>query len=133
MPLGTLATVTSSQELFDAIADPDISKITLGNDLVVSSALTVSNLVNLDLEQYTLTADLFYDSQDSGELTISGMGSLIGSLTVDTPNATVNNGISVTGNILWYDDQSPLQMSLALHKTFYHSLLSWLALGDFDK
>ena len=115
----TIRTVGSPTELETAISDPAVTLIKLSNNITASC--TITRLVNLDLNSYTLTGSLAYNANDTGNLTLSGQGLLKGDLTVNTPNATVVNRIKVEGKVninavasnSWYEEATENTLVIA--------------------
>jgi len=87
--------VATPEELATAIEsanDGDTIKLMAS----IESGINLMKLVNLDLNGQTLTGSVSISSETAGTLTISA-GTITGDLTVNTPNATVNNSATVSG------------------------------------
>lgn len=106
--------IETAEELAAAVADPTVTSITVGQDLVLDQKLVIDRPVNLDIQDKTLTGDLEYAFTDSGSLQLTGMGQIDGTLTIDAPHASISNHLHVTGVIsilavaeeTWSDYQS---------------------------
>lgn len=91
--------VTHLEAFNDAVANAnDGDTIKLTSD-ITKATTNITKLANLNLNGYTLTGNVDIASNASGTLNISN-GMIDGNLTVDTPNATVNNTATVTGTII---------------------------------
>lgn len=89
--------VKSNEELVAAVAaanDKDTIKLTDN----ITGDITLTKLVNLDLNGKTLTGNVSITSETVGTLNIKA-GTITGDLTVDAKNATVNNEATVSGTI----------------------------------
>lgn len=80
--------IETAEELAAAVADPTVTSITVGQDLVLDQKLVIDRPVNLDIQDKTLTGDLEYAFTDSGSLQLTGMGQIDGTLTIDAPHAS---------------------------------------------
>ncbi|MFZ4451714.1 hypothetical protein [Salibacterium aidingense] len=87
-------TVATQEELEDAM-EAEVINITL-DETITLDPVEFEYLGNLDLGSETLEGDVFYDTEDAGTLTLKN-GTIDGNVTVDAPNATVNNSASVEG------------------------------------
>jgi hypothetical protein len=76
----------------------DGDTITLIADVSFPDGLTINKLVNLDFDGFTITGDVTITSVSEGTLVI-GQGTIYGDLTVNTPNASVENNATVAGVI----------------------------------
>lgn len=95
----TSSVVRSVQELEDAIADEEVTRIILAEDLTLQTKLVIDRPVYLDLRGTTITGDVEYLFDDTAELELVGSGQIDGDLAVNAPNATVVNHLRVTGTI----------------------------------
>lgn len=91
--------VKTLAELNAAIASSEFSPIVLGANIDGSAGIsTVSRIVDINLNGYTLTGNLNFNTGDSGTINLYA-GTIDGDLTVDAPNATFNNYADVTGTV----------------------------------
>ncbi|NLC67535.1 MAG: hypothetical protein GX754_01860, partial [Clostridiaceae bacterium] len=96
--------VTHGQALGQALeAAGDGDTVTLTGN--VTANIDTDKLISLDLKGYTITGDVTITSNAAGTITISA-GTIDGNLTVNAPNATVNNYATVTGTITIIDVSS---------------------------
>jgi len=89
--------VTHKEALESAIskaADDGTATITLTGN--VTADVITEKLVSLNLGTYTIKGNVSISSNNAGSIIISN-GTIDGDLTVNTPNATVNNSATVTG------------------------------------
>lgn len=93
--------VNSESELLEAINDESVNTIILGSDIKVSSDITLTRIADLNLNSKTLTANL---SIGTSEAPIEGFGRLVisegtidGDLTVNAPEAEIDNKAAITG------------------------------------
>lgn len=95
--------VKTLAELNAAIASSRFSPIVLGANIDGSAGIsTVSRIVDINLNGYTLTGDLSFNTDESGTINLYA-GTITGDLTVNAPNATFNNYANVTGNVVIND------------------------------
>ncbi len=95
--------VKTLAELNAAIASSGFSPIVLGANIDGTAGISaVSRIVDINLNGYTLTGNLSFDTGDSGTINLFA-GTIDGNLTVDAPNATFNNYADVTGNVVIND------------------------------
>jgi len=91
--------VKTLAELNAAIASSGFSPIVLGANIDGTAGISaVSRIVDINLNGYTLTGNLSFDTGDSGTINLFA-GTIDGNLTVDAPNATFNSYANVTGEI----------------------------------
>ncbi|MDR7869508.1 MAG: S-layer homology domain-containing protein [Tissierellaceae bacterium] len=89
--------VKTAEELAYAISQAvDGDSIKFENNIL--SNVELNNLVNLNLNNKTVTGDVYINTMAFGTIDI-GPGTIDGNLTVNAPNATVNNYATVTGTI----------------------------------
>jgi len=89
--------VKTLDELNAAIASDSFTSIVFGSD-ISGTPNVVGRLVDINLNGYTLTGNLSFDTGDSGTINLYA-GTIDGDLTVDAPNATFNNYADVTGEV----------------------------------
>lgn len=95
--------VKTLAELNAAIASSRFSPIVLGANIDGTAGISaVSRIVDINLNGYTLTGNLSFDTGDSGTINLYA-GTITGDLTVSAPNATFNNYANVTGNVVIND------------------------------
>jgi len=97
--------VKTLDELNAAIASSGFSPIVLGADIDGTAGTgisTVSRIVDINLNGYTLKGNLNFNTGDSGTINLYA-GTIDGNLTVSAPNATFNNYADVTGNVVIND------------------------------
>ncbi|MBS4020836.1 MAG: cell wall-binding repeat-containing protein [Dethiobacter sp.] len=70
--------------------------------------LTITRLVSIDFDTYTLTGNLTINTATAGTINLNGTAanSIVGNLTVNAGNATVNNNININGSITIKDVSS---------------------------
>jgi len=96
--------VTHKQAFEQALANAqDGSTVALTGN--ITGDININKLISLDLKGYTITGNVSISSNTAGTITIAN-GTINGNLTVDAPNATVNNGATVTGMITIKDVSS---------------------------
>lgn len=96
--------VTHEQALEQALtAAVDGGTISLTGN--VTADIVANKLISLDLKGFTITGNVSITSNTAGTITIKD-GTIDGNLTVNAPNATVNNSAIVTG-IVTITDISP--------------------------
>lgn len=99
------ATVSTDVELQAAVANPAVTSITLSAN--IEKTIILNRLVDLDLNGKTLTGNVTYNVNSSQigaiSLTNGAGGKVTGDLSVTAPGATVNNSLTVLGNINIYD------------------------------
>lgn len=96
--------VTHKQAFEQALANAqDGSTVALTGN--ITGDININKLISLDLKGYTITGNVSISSNTAGTITIAN-GTINGNLTVDAPNATVNNGATVTGTITIKDVSS---------------------------
>jgi hypothetical protein len=118
--------VNSESELLEAINDESVNTIILGSDIKVSSDITLTRIADLNLNSKTLTANL---SIGTSEAPIEGFGRLVisegtidGDLTVNAPEAEIDNKAAITGRTIIEDVSS---------NSFYNSgILSDVSIED---
>jgi hypothetical protein len=76
----------------------DGGTITLTGNVIVDEGINITKLVSLNLGTYTIKGNVNISSDAAGTINISN-GTIDGDLTVNTPNATVNNSATVTGTV----------------------------------
>jgi hypothetical protein len=81
------------------VADPTITDLVFMEDVALTDALMINRPINLNLSGHEIKGDLQYKFEDEAELILMGSGSIIGDLSVDAPNASVANYISVSGTV----------------------------------
>jgi uncharacterized repeat protein (TIGR02543 family) len=96
----TVATVSSYEEFMAAMNNLDTSgvqTITLDTDIVTDGGVQVTTIVAIDLDGYQLGTGVYITTTAVGQITLTGGGTIVGDLTIDAPNATVVNTVTVTG------------------------------------
>ena len=88
--------VTTAAELIEAVNDADVKKILLAADIEVDDSLAIERLLELDLDDNTLEADLNIEHNQAGSMKIQ-KGKIDGGLTIDAPQSTVENYATITG------------------------------------
>jgi hypothetical protein len=88
--------VATPEQLAQVIADEEVESIVLASDLVLNEMLVINRPVDLNLSNKTLKGDVKYSFDDEETIELSGTGKIQGNLTVNAPNATVTNRLSVT-------------------------------------
>lgn len=86
--------VSTVQELTAALANVNVKKIVLNNNL--TSNFNATRKVDFDLNGKTLTGNVSYDTAEEGTILLSN-GIVTGNLTVDTPNVSFTNSATVNG------------------------------------
>ncbi len=89
--------VKTLDELNAAIASDSFTSIVFGSN-ISGTPNEVGRLVDINLNGYTLTGNLSFDTGDSGTINLYA-GTITGDLTVSAPNATFNNYANVTGTV----------------------------------
>lgn len=74
--------------------DTDVKNIVLEKDFTTN--VSVDRLVNIDLNNKTLTGNLSFATTQAGSIKL-GKGTVTGNLTVDTPNVSFTNEATVSG------------------------------------
>lgn len=95
----TVATVSSAAELTTALANANITTIVLNSSFAASPTITRSLTINFGT--YTITGDVTFSHAGTGTSILTGTAanSIIGDLTVNTANASLNNGVRVSGSV----------------------------------
>ena len=98
-PIVTTADVSTAQELNTALANSNITVINLKANITASP--TISRSLSINFGSYTITGDVTFQHTSTGtsELTGDAGKRIIGSLTVDTMNASFHNGVQVSGAV----------------------------------
>lgn len=98
-PVITTANVSNATELTSALSNSNITTITLTGNISASPTITRSLTINFGA--YTLTGDLTFQHNGAGISVLTGSAGnrIIGNLTVNTPNASFNNGVTVSGTV----------------------------------
>jgi hypothetical protein len=98
-PTVTTASVSTAAELTTALANANITTITLTASFTASPTITRSLTMNFGA--YTLTGNLTFNHTGTGTSVLTGNAGnrIIGNLTVDTANASFNNGVTVSGTV----------------------------------
>ncbi len=99
----TTATVNTAAEFAVAIANNNVTSITLGGDFTgdVTAIRTGTNNLNINFSSFVLTGNMNVTANSVTNLTLSGTAvpAITGNLTVSATSATVTNGLSVGGTI----------------------------------
>ncbi len=99
----TTATVNTAAEFAAAIANNNVTSITLGGDITgdVTTTRTGANNLSINFSSYVLTGNMNITANSVTNLTLSGTAvpAITGNLTVSATSATVTNGLSVGGTI----------------------------------
>jgi len=77
-----------------ALKNSNVQNIVLEKDFTTN--VSVDRLVNIDLNNKTLTGDLSFSTTQAGSIKL-GKGTVTGNLTVDTPNVSFTNEATVSG------------------------------------
>lgn len=93
------ANVSSADELAAALADPHVNVINFKNSLKANP--TVTRPLTINFGEYVLDGDVTFNYTDKGESVLTGDSDtrILGSLTVNTPNASFKNGVRVGGKV----------------------------------
>lgn len=86
--------MSTTQELNTALANVNVKKIVLNNNLTAN--FNATRKVDFDLNGKTLTGNVSYDTDAEGTILLSN-GTVTGNLTVDTPNVSFTNSATVNG------------------------------------
>lgn len=86
--------VSTTQELNTALANVNVKKIVLNNNLTANFSAT--RKIDFDLNGKTLTGNVSYDTDAEGTILLSN-GTITGNLTVDTPSVSFTNSATVNG------------------------------------
>lgn len=86
--------VSTTQELNTALANVNVKKIVLNNNLTAD--FNATRKVDFDLNGKTFTGNVSYDTDAEGTILLSN-GTVTGNLTVDTPNVSFTNSATVNG------------------------------------
>jgi len=81
-------------ELNAALKNSNVQNIVLEKNF--STNISVDRLVNIDLNNKTLTGNLSFSTTQAGNIKL-GKGTVTGNLTVDTPNVSFTNEATVSG------------------------------------
>ncbi len=98
-----VAIVNNEEDIANAINDPEVTSISLADDLVLATKLVINRPINLYVYGKTLTGDVEYTFDEDESLELVGTGQIIGNLIFNAPNASVTNHLHVTGDILIND------------------------------
>ena len=95
----TAASVGSAAELTTALANGSITTITLNSSFTASPTITRS--ITMNFGTHTITGDVTFSHAGTGTTVLTGTAasSIVGDLTVNTANASFNNGIRVSGSV----------------------------------
>ncbi|MDR3542279.1 MAG: cell wall-binding repeat-containing protein [Desulfosporosinus sp.] len=95
----TTANVSTADELNVALANNSISTIIFTASF--SASPTVTRALTMNFGAYTLTGDVAFNYTTSGTSVLTGKAGnrINGNLTVNTPNASFNNGVRVGGAV----------------------------------
>ena len=93
------ANVSTEAQLTAALANSNITTINLTANITANPIVTRS--LTMKFGAYTLTGNLTFDHSGSGTSVLSGDAGnrIIGNLSVDTPNASFNNGVAVSETV----------------------------------
>lgn len=99
-PAVTTASVANASELTTALANSNITTITLTGNITASPTIIRSLTINFGA--YTLTGDVKFEHNLTGTSVLTGNAGnrIIGKLTVKTPNASFTNGVKVSGSVV---------------------------------
>ncbi|MDD2620776.1 MAG: S-layer homology domain-containing protein, partial [Syntrophomonadaceae bacterium] len=95
----TTASVGTAAELTTALANSNITTITFTANITASPSITRSLTMNFGA--YKLTGNLTFSHNGTGTSTLTGNAGerISGNLTVNTPNASFNNGVTASGTV----------------------------------
>ena len=93
------ALVEDEEDIENALTDPEVTSISLSNDMVLSTKLVIERPINLNFNGKTLTGDVAYAFEEEEYLELLGPGQITGNLSVVTPNASISNKVHVSGMI----------------------------------
>lgn len=95
----TTANVSSAAELNTALGNSNITTITLTANITASP--TVTRSLTMNFGAYTLTGNVNFSHNGTGTSVLTGSAGtrITGDLTVNTPNASFNNGVTVGGTV----------------------------------
>jgi|GEM_PF-2179705 len=95
----TEASVSTAAELDSALNNRSIATITFISDITASP--TVTRSLTIDFGAYTLTGNLTFKHDGTGTSVLKGNAGprITGDLTVDTPNASFENRVTVGGKV----------------------------------
>lgn len=101
--VGTTALVGSAEALLYAATLEQVTLIELTDD--ISSDVTINRLVDLNFATFTLTGNLSVEASQFGMMSLEGTAtySIDGNISVDTPQATINNNLNISGDITVVD------------------------------
>lgn len=85
--------------LQDALADPKIEVFFLKNDLSSNEIINITKPIKLDLNGKIFASDVLLDFAEEGKVEIAA-GEIAGTLTIDTPLATIYNYAKVAESII---------------------------------
>ncbi|MCB2300921.1 beta strand repeat-containing protein, partial [Clostridium tagluense] len=91
--------VSTASELTTALANNNVTEITLTNSFTASP--TVTRPLTINFGTYTLTGNVSFNYTEKGTSVLTGTAGnrIIGNLMVNTYNASFNNGVKVSGPI----------------------------------
>jgi hypothetical protein len=95
----TTANVSSASDLTTALANSSITTITFTN--TVTASPTITSPITMNFGSYTLNGNVSFNYTGAGTSVLTGDAGnrIIGTLTVNTPNASFHNGVEVSGAV----------------------------------
>ena len=99
----TTANVSSAAELNTALGNTNITTINLIASFSASPTITRSLAINFGAYTLTGNVNFIHDGTGTSVLTGNNGNRIVGNLTVDTPNASLNNGVTVSATVTVVD------------------------------
>lgn len=105
-PIVTIADVSNATELAAALADQQITTINFEDDITMD--VTANRLIDLNLSTFTLTGGVSFTTTAAGSMSLTGTGDpgIDGDLTINAPNASIDNSLKVSGEVIILDVSS---------------------------
>lgn len=100
-PPGT-CTVNDYGEFVTALSNSEMLTIGLLQD-ITDESITITRPVTLELNGYTLGGDVFVTTSAVGQVKFTSPGIIGGDLTIDAPNGTITNEVTVSGSAIIND------------------------------